>query len=84
MPDLTAVLLGNGEMQETNIDCRQLSDNYVKEGIKENTAQQVQPREKGPALATDIETGRVAEIQAGGTPCETHSPKAAAKPLPCH
>lgn len=53
MPDLAAVLLGNGEVQEADMDCRQLSDNYVKEGIEENTAQQVQPREKGAALATD-------------------------------
>lgn len=84
MPDLAAVLLGNGDMQEADMDCRQLSGNYVKEGIKENTAQRVQPREKGTTVATDTEMGRVAEIQAGGTSCEIRSPKAAAKSLPCH
>lgn len=84
MPDLAAVLLGNGEVQEADMDCRRLSGNYLEEGIKENTAQQVQPREKAAALATDIEMGSTAEIQAGGTPCEIHSPKAAAKPLPHH
>lgn len=62
MRDLAAVLLGNGEKLEADMDCRQLSGNYVKEGIKENTAQQVQPRKEEATLATDTEMGRVAEM----------------------
>lgn len=62
MPDLAAVLLGNGEMQEADMDCRQLSGNYVKEGIKEHTAQQLQPREKGATLAPDTEMRKLAKI----------------------
>lgn len=62
MPDLAAVLLGNCEMQEADMDCRRLSGNYVQEGIEEHTAQQLQPREKGATLATDTEMGRVANV----------------------
>lgn len=35
----------------------------------------MQPKEEGATLATDTEMGRAAEIEAGGTPCEIHSPK---------
>ena len=62
MPDLPAVLLGSREIQEAHTDCRQLTGNYVEEGIIENTAQQVQPKEEEATLATDIEIGRTAEI----------------------
>lgn len=62
MPDLPGVLQGSREIQEAYTDCRQLTGNYVKEGILENTAQQVQPKEEEATLATDIEMRRVAEI----------------------
>lgn len=61
MPDLPAVLLGGREIQEAHRACRQLTGNYVKVGITENTAQQVQPKEEETTLAADIELGRVAE-----------------------
>lgn len=62
MPDLPGVLQGSREIQEAYTDFRQLTGNYVKEGILENTAQQVQPKEEEATLATDIEMRRVAEI----------------------
>lgn len=77
MPDLPGVLQGSREIQEAHTDCRQLTGNYVKEGILENPAQQVQPKEEEATLATDIEMGSVAEVWTGGTswlPNEIHSP----------
>jgi len=49
-------------IQEAHMDCRQLTGNYVKEGITENTAQQVWPKEEGATLAADIEIGRVVQL----------------------
>lgn len=46
MRDLAAVLLGNGEKLEADMDCRQLSGNYVKEGIKETLHSRCSPGRK--------------------------------------
>lgn len=61
MPDLLAALLGGCGIQEAHTACRQLTGNYVKAGIIENTAQQVQPKEEETALAADVELVGVAE-----------------------
>lgn len=52
MPELPAALLGSRESQEAHRDCRQLTGSCAEEGVTENTAQHVQPKEEVATLLT--------------------------------